>query len=281
MRQSIEQHLAIRATPARERWITDAAAFFEKHGPSSYYSDHESPEQGAARGALQLAQAELYALDHGWTVDWQDDDEGIDHVKSFDGYDHEPETCEQATLYDDEGNVLASLGCVDDADDDYRRVVAAQLAQEAAPHLHHNGNPEHMASPKPSDIVTCGTCALQWCAVCDPAPSARCHNEYDHAEPEDDDDDEDSVLDVLDELTIETTRADDDTLTYVIGHPHGRHVIAIEHDMARVAVYWHHPEDGRPAYLVVDVDSEGDEPDLRVYVNDSAVAGFGAGQAGA
>lgn len=69
----------------------------------------------------------------------------------------------------------------------------------------------------------------------------------------------------------------DGVVTTTVEHPHGKHVVAIEHDHARVAVYWHHPEDGSPAYLVVDVDGEADEPDLRVYVNDAPVAGFGTG----
>ena len=78
-------------------------------------------------------------------------------------------------------------------------------------------------------------------------------------------------------LTVAERAADDGTVTFTVEHPHGSNVVAVEHDHARVAVYWHHPEDGSAPYLVVDVDSADDEPALRVYVNDAPVAGFGTG----
>ena len=61
----------------------------------------------------------------------------------------------------------------------------------------------------------------------------------------------------------------DGTPNWVVEHPHGPAVVAVEHDVARVAVYLHHPADGGAPYLVVDIDSVDDEPQLRVYVNDA------------
>ena len=53
-----------------------------------------------------------------------------DHEREFDCYvDGGPETCEWVGLYVD-GELVASLGCVDDADDDCRRVVEGELALE-------------------------------------------------------------------------------------------------------------------------------------------------------
>lgn len=185
MHKSLEQHMAERATPEREQRLRDATGFFLEHGPTSWHPDYETEEEGALRGARELAEAELFAKDHGWTFTWRDDRE-LDHVHEFEAYGEEPETCEQATLYDEDDNDLASLGCIDDATDDYRRVVEAQLADEAIERLHDRSKPEHFYDPKRDfQVVTCGTCGLQWCGVCHPAPSARCHNEYDHADPED------------------------------------------------------------------------------------------------
>jgi len=82
---------------------------------------------------------------------------------------------------------------------------------------------------------------------------------------------------VLERMDVEISTAQDGTEVHTVKHPHGRHVVAVDHDQARVSIYWHTPDGGGAAYLVVDVDSESDEPDLRVYVNDAPVAGFGAG----
>jgi hypothetical protein len=75
------------------------------------------------------------------------------------------------------------------------------------------------------------------------------------------------------ELTVTSDTAQDGGVTHTIDHPHGDAVVAVEHDAARVAVYWHHPSDGGAPYLVVDIDTAEDDPALRVYVNDSPVSG--------
>jgi hypothetical protein len=45
----------------------------------------------------------------------------------------QPDTCEVAYVVDDHGNVLASLGCIDNADEAYRREVERDLLSEAYP----------------------------------------------------------------------------------------------------------------------------------------------------
>lgn len=74
-------------------------------------------------------------------VEWADDWEiGSDfaHFAEFgeaytdsNGLPREPDSCEQATVWGPQGECLASLGCVDDADDAYRREVEADLLSEA------------------------------------------------------------------------------------------------------------------------------------------------------
>ena len=61
-----------------------------------------------------------------WAPDWE-----VDHREEY-GYENEPETCEQVRLYDpDTGETLASLGCIDDASEDYRSSIERDLCQEA------------------------------------------------------------------------------------------------------------------------------------------------------
>lgn len=87
------------------------------------------------RSAQRLAAAERWARAQGVTFSWADDWEVCAHVVEYDGYVREPDTCEFCTLLDADGNVLASLGCIDDADDNYRRVIEAELAADAM-HAH-------------------------------------------------------------------------------------------------------------------------------------------------
>lgn len=115
----------------------DAVEFFAIHAGWDYHPDTETPEQGRLRGAVSLALAERWAKANDAMFTWEDDF-GVDHVKEFDAYDEEPETCEICTMYLPDHSpalesvrIVASLGCVDDATDEYRRVVEAELAQEA------------------------------------------------------------------------------------------------------------------------------------------------------
>jgi hypothetical protein len=107
--------------------MTDAVTFHYENGGYSYNPATETSEQGRIRCAHEAAAAEVHAATHGWLVRWCDDPIVQDHHYAPDGV----QSCEHAALTDATGEVLASLGCIDDADDNYRRVVAADLTIEA------------------------------------------------------------------------------------------------------------------------------------------------------
>lgn len=112
-----------------------AVSFFYKYAGWSYAPGKESPRAGRLRGAKLLAQAEAWARSENLVTEWSDDwDIGDHHAFYGDAYaENEPTTCEQVRLIDPDGVTLASLGCVDDADNTYRRVVGAELALEVMP----------------------------------------------------------------------------------------------------------------------------------------------------
>lgn len=88
---------------------------------------------GRAACALSLARAEAIAEERGWTAEWFHDEDGDlgDHdfwCRKDCGKSHEIKVC---LLRDEDGKVLASLCGIIDADRDYRRVVEAELADEA------------------------------------------------------------------------------------------------------------------------------------------------------
>lgn len=64
-----------------------------------------------------------------WSRDWSIGS----HIKEFGKgvYVAEPETCEQVTLVNGRGIQLAHLGCIDNADDSYRRHVERELLRGA------------------------------------------------------------------------------------------------------------------------------------------------------
>lgn len=85
----------------------------------------------SAETAHALAKAEQEAGSRGWRVQWEDDPEGWDSLGDID-----PKTVNEvlaAVLYDEQGNVLGSLGSIVDPDRNYARVVEAELALEALP----------------------------------------------------------------------------------------------------------------------------------------------------
>lgn len=90
---------------------------------------------------MNAADMRRWAQDNGYTFTWSDDwDLGTSHAAYYgpeSAYDDrangEPDTCEVATMYDADGNIVASLGCVDDADDTYRAEVESDLAAEIYP----------------------------------------------------------------------------------------------------------------------------------------------------
>lgn len=84
--------------------------------------------------ALEMARAEAEAREAGLHFEWADDPVGWGDVESDlrMGYiDQAPERVECAACLSEDGECLASLCGIEDADDDYRRVIEAELAMEA------------------------------------------------------------------------------------------------------------------------------------------------------
>lgn len=121
--------------------LTTAEQFFYDHAGYSFDPRTETEEQGRVRCAQALAAAEQRYLDahrdNGVCVVWENDPDaarfwekarrdGSADIGHFD-------QCEIACILDASGLCLASLGGVLDADDDYRRVIRAELALEAFP----------------------------------------------------------------------------------------------------------------------------------------------------
>lgn len=114
--------------------LTEAEQLFYDHAGWSYNPSKETAEEGRRRCARELAEAEEWAKREGITFDWAED-WGVGNHRDFYGEDsayadREPETCEQVVARRG-ATVLASLGCVDDATNEYRRVIEAELADEA------------------------------------------------------------------------------------------------------------------------------------------------------
>ena len=93
------------------------------------YPPRFDADESRSRRAYELARAEIAAGIAGAEFEWEDDWDIGSHVEQFDCYEEEPKTCELVDMVVD-GEVVASLGCVDDADDAYRRIVEAELAHE-------------------------------------------------------------------------------------------------------------------------------------------------------
>lgn len=108
-----------------------AYQFFFRNAGYSYNPKTQTKQQGRAACARKLAKAERDARALGYTFAWEDDWSIGDHQKEFDCYvDSGPDTCETCMMLDDAGNVVQSLGCIDDATREYRRVIEAELALE-------------------------------------------------------------------------------------------------------------------------------------------------------
>lgn len=110
----------------------EAVSFFYEHDGFSYNPETETEEEGHRRCAQESARDELLAKRAGITFEWEDDWSIGDHEREFgEAYaDGGPSSCEQCTAFY-KGEIVASLGCVDDATPEYRRVVEGQLASEA------------------------------------------------------------------------------------------------------------------------------------------------------
>lgn len=89
---------------------------------------------GRAACALALARAERDARAEGIEFRWEYDPDGASDWRSDlrrDYTDYTPEYVEECRAVSERGKTLASLCGIADADDNYRRVVEAELASEA------------------------------------------------------------------------------------------------------------------------------------------------------
>lgn len=111
-----------------------AYLFFLRNAGYSYDPKIQTKQQGRSAAARQLAKAERDARALGYRFEWTDDwDIGNhrDYYGADSAYaDQEPNTCESCLMRDAQGKVVQSLGCIDDATSEYRRVVEAELALE-------------------------------------------------------------------------------------------------------------------------------------------------------
>jgi hypothetical protein len=115
---------------------TSAVAFFRKHGGYGVRA-RESKAKAKTRSAQALARAEALSTALGWSVEWEHDPY-VD--KWWDNDEDAPTEVLSAVLYDKDRNVLASLGGIGmsgnrKTDQDYGRVVEAELADEALSNL--------------------------------------------------------------------------------------------------------------------------------------------------
>jgi hypothetical protein len=126
--------------------LTTDQRFFFDHAGYSYTPGTETPEQGRTRCAIMCANAEDLLMRACRVADvgtsWEDDPDGWEDWRADKRAGRSttrPETIEQATIWhrDPEGSIhyLASLGAIQDADSDYRRVIRAELAIEAETEL--------------------------------------------------------------------------------------------------------------------------------------------------
>lgn len=122
-----------------------AARFFYREAGYSYDPATETRNAGRWRCAKALAKAEAFGRERGYHFVWIEDGDcigcecGSKDCACASGRPHEVLTC---VVYAPEGlefegwhvrgNVLASLGSICEPSADYRRVVMAELAEEAA-----------------------------------------------------------------------------------------------------------------------------------------------------
>ena len=107
---------------------TTAEEFFYAHAGFGYNLLTQTPKQGKRETARKLAEAEEYADEHGWWVEWVWDTEA--DPLDWSGEGPIGESAEVCSLFAESG-VLASLCGIWDATQKYRRVVEAELALEA------------------------------------------------------------------------------------------------------------------------------------------------------
>jgi hypothetical protein len=126
-----------RSKAARARKaLTPAQLFFYEHAGYSYDPKTETAEQGRIRCAVELADAEATGQRLGYTFEW-DWDECPDLSWMSDEERKEEHEVLCCRIPDPENTrySLASLCGITDPDSNYRRVIEAELAQEAIAEL--------------------------------------------------------------------------------------------------------------------------------------------------
>jgi hypothetical protein len=107
--------------------LTPAELFFYDHAGYSYGKD-EKPEDGRIRCAKDLAESESIAARLQWSYEWEWDNDIDD---SWMDEEERAKPHEWLCVRMMDGNkVLQALGGIVDPDNDYRRVVEAELASE-------------------------------------------------------------------------------------------------------------------------------------------------------
>lgn len=105
--------------------MTKIEQFFYEHGGYAV-APTETEQQARERCARELAAAEAYARERNWVYEWEPDGMPCDHSPECE------ETPECCLLWNEaRTDLLASLCGICGATDNYRRVVEAELAQEA------------------------------------------------------------------------------------------------------------------------------------------------------
>jgi len=131
IRETEKQARVARRSPAQKDndKLKKKIAFFYKHGGYGR-SPGQSVEEGRRESAERLARAEAFGESAGWKVSWTTDQ---DEYQLGDAETEPPSEVLVATLLDADDNVLGSLGGIGDPDNNYKRVVEAELALDAMP----------------------------------------------------------------------------------------------------------------------------------------------------
>jgi len=107
--------------------------WFRKHGVGGIVGRD-------AATCLALARAECAAMECEWYWIWEDDYYGWVDIQNdlrigYISKDCRPDRCQRCVLYNEKGEEMASLCGIWDADDNYRRIVQAELACECSLHF--------------------------------------------------------------------------------------------------------------------------------------------------
>lgn len=113
--------------------LTADQRFFFDHAGGSYFPAKETKAEGFTRGAIELAAAEDILMNatrvcDNVSVHWVDDQNGPAHDEKYN-------TCKGCYITIGDDKYASALWAITDADEDYRRVVRAELATEVLDQL--------------------------------------------------------------------------------------------------------------------------------------------------